>query len=256
MTDQVRVPGQRGATTRVEHRMADGTASPHLVAAALIAAIADGIERRLDPGEQVAGGGPDRRTRVVLVHGKAAVAQVGDDAVSSADAQSAEPSREPRHVVGMQDGPSANSRPNFDTAGGRPPSECDRNRCAHVLTACDDTNQRRARLPRPFGAETTVTALVEQLRFDAHDGSDVHHPGVAHKVGDLGWVSSKQTKRSHNCAEHESCTQQACLAESTGNKQRAREQPRGNHGRRDVESDSAADPDRARERKQSEIDDL
>lgn len=43
----VRVPGQRGATTRVEHRMADGTANPHLLAAALFAAGLDGVEREL-----------------------------------------------------------------------------------------------------------------------------------------------------------------------------------------------------------------
>ncbi|MCX6432855.1 MAG: glutamine synthetase family protein [Actinobacteria bacterium] len=38
----VRVPGQRGATTRVEHRMADGTASPHLLLSALAARAAGG----------------------------------------------------------------------------------------------------------------------------------------------------------------------------------------------------------------------
>ncbi|MFZ9629053.1 MAG: glutamine synthetase family protein [Ilumatobacteraceae bacterium] len=53
----VRVPDARGHATRLEHRMADGTASPHLVAAALIAAIADGIDRRLDPGEPQRGDG-------------------------------------------------------------------------------------------------------------------------------------------------------------------------------------------------------
>ena len=43
----VRVPGQRGATTRVEHRMADGTASPHLLAAALFAAGLHGVEESM-----------------------------------------------------------------------------------------------------------------------------------------------------------------------------------------------------------------
>ena len=43
----VRVPGQRGATTRVEHRMADGAANPHLLSAALFAAGLDGVERAL-----------------------------------------------------------------------------------------------------------------------------------------------------------------------------------------------------------------
>ena len=43
----VRVPGQRGATTRVEHRMADGSASPHLLAAALFAAGLHGVQERM-----------------------------------------------------------------------------------------------------------------------------------------------------------------------------------------------------------------
>ena len=44
----VRVPGQRGATTRVEHRMADGTASPHLLSAALFAAGLHGVEEAME----------------------------------------------------------------------------------------------------------------------------------------------------------------------------------------------------------------
>lgn len=47
----VRVPGQRGATTRIEHRMADGTANPHLLSAALFAAGLDGVERKLEMPE-------------------------------------------------------------------------------------------------------------------------------------------------------------------------------------------------------------
>ncbi|MFM8514698.1 MAG: glutamine synthetase family protein [Actinomycetota bacterium] len=43
----VRVPGQRGASTRIEHRMADGAASPHLLTAALFAAGLSGVERNL-----------------------------------------------------------------------------------------------------------------------------------------------------------------------------------------------------------------
>ena len=53
----VRVPDARGSATRIEHRMADGTASPHLVTAALISAIIDGIDRRLDPGDPQRGDG-------------------------------------------------------------------------------------------------------------------------------------------------------------------------------------------------------
>ena len=43
----VRVPGQRGSGTRIEHRMADGAASPHLLTAALLAAGLSGVERGL-----------------------------------------------------------------------------------------------------------------------------------------------------------------------------------------------------------------
>lgn len=54
----VRVPGQRGAGTRIEHRMADGAASPHLLAAALLAAGLHGVQERLPlPEPQV--GDPD-----------------------------------------------------------------------------------------------------------------------------------------------------------------------------------------------------
>jgi|AntAceMinimDraft_13_1070369.scaffolds.fasta_scaffold00526_3 glutamine synthetase len=43
----VRVPGQRGAGTRVEHRMADGSASPHLLTAALLAAGLHGVREQM-----------------------------------------------------------------------------------------------------------------------------------------------------------------------------------------------------------------
>jgi glutamine synthetase len=43
----VRVPSQRGSSTRVEHRVADGSASPHLLTAALLAAGLHGVEDRL-----------------------------------------------------------------------------------------------------------------------------------------------------------------------------------------------------------------
>jgi glutamine synthetase len=50
----VRVPGQRGSSTRVEHRVADGTASPHLLGAALLAAGLHGVEEKLPlPDPQV-----------------------------------------------------------------------------------------------------------------------------------------------------------------------------------------------------------
>lgn len=63
----VRVPGQRGAGTRVEHRMADGSANPHLLTAALLAAGLSGVERELplpEPQEGDADSAPntDRHT--------------------------------------------------------------------------------------------------------------------------------------------------------------------------------------------------
>jgi glutamine synthetase len=45
----VRVPRERGAATRLEFRLGDGTANPYLAYAAALAAGLDGIERRLEP---------------------------------------------------------------------------------------------------------------------------------------------------------------------------------------------------------------
>ena len=53
----VRVPAARGEGARIEHRMADGSASSHLVVAAMLAAMLDGIERELDPGPPQVGDG-------------------------------------------------------------------------------------------------------------------------------------------------------------------------------------------------------
>jgi len=46
-TATARVPGARGTSTRIEHRLADASSSPHLVVAALLAAMLDGLERGL-----------------------------------------------------------------------------------------------------------------------------------------------------------------------------------------------------------------
>ena len=63
----VRVPPERGAATRVEMRLADGSANPYLATAALLFAGLDGIERELTPprarrraGLRAAGGGAGR----------------------------------------------------------------------------------------------------------------------------------------------------------------------------------------------------
>jgi glutamine synthetase len=51
----VRVPKERGAATRLEIRLGDGTANPYLAYAAALAAGLDGIERELEPPEPIAG---------------------------------------------------------------------------------------------------------------------------------------------------------------------------------------------------------
>ena len=45
----VRVPPERGGATRVEMRLADGSANPYLATAALLFAGLDGVERELTP---------------------------------------------------------------------------------------------------------------------------------------------------------------------------------------------------------------
>jgi glutamine synthetase len=51
----VRVPGERGAATRLEFRLGDGTANVYLAYAAALAAGLDGIRRELEPPPPVAG---------------------------------------------------------------------------------------------------------------------------------------------------------------------------------------------------------
>jgi glutamine synthetase len=56
----VRIPGQRGKATRIEHRTPDGTANPYLALAAMLAAAMDGIERDADPNDPQTGDGDAR----------------------------------------------------------------------------------------------------------------------------------------------------------------------------------------------------
>ena len=56
----VRVPGQRGEATRIEHRMADGTASPHLLAAALFAAGLHGVREKMPLADPQVGDADDK----------------------------------------------------------------------------------------------------------------------------------------------------------------------------------------------------
>ena len=54
-TTFVRIPPERGAGCRVELRIGDGAANPHLVIAAALFAGLDGIKRELDPGAPLEG---------------------------------------------------------------------------------------------------------------------------------------------------------------------------------------------------------
>lgn len=63
----LRVPGQRGRSTRIEHRTPDGSASPHLALLGILAAALDGIERELPlapPAEGNAESAPHTDTHV------------------------------------------------------------------------------------------------------------------------------------------------------------------------------------------------
>jgi glutamine synthetase len=51
----IRIPPERGRATRLEVRVGDGAANPYLAIAAVLAAGADGIRRRLEPPAPVAG---------------------------------------------------------------------------------------------------------------------------------------------------------------------------------------------------------
>jgi glutamine synthetase len=51
----VRIPPERGGATRIEIRVGDGAANPYLAIAAVLAAGTDGVRRRLEPPEPVAG---------------------------------------------------------------------------------------------------------------------------------------------------------------------------------------------------------
>jgi glutamine synthetase len=51
----IRVPPERGGATRVEMRLADGSANPYLATAALLFAGLDGVQRKLTPPAPVAG---------------------------------------------------------------------------------------------------------------------------------------------------------------------------------------------------------
>jgi glutamine synthetase len=59
----LRVPAGPPSSRHVEHRVAGADANPYLVAALVLAGMAHGIERGLDPGPPVEGNGYERATR-------------------------------------------------------------------------------------------------------------------------------------------------------------------------------------------------
>jgi glutamine synthetase len=63
----IRIPGQRGSATRIEHRTPDGSASPHLAVLGLLAAAYDGITRELEPPAPSAGNAEDNPGEVPVV---------------------------------------------------------------------------------------------------------------------------------------------------------------------------------------------
>jgi len=63
----IRIPGQRGSATRIEHRTPDGSASPHLATLGLLAAAFDGIERQLEPPTPSAGNAEENPGEVPAV---------------------------------------------------------------------------------------------------------------------------------------------------------------------------------------------
>ncbi|WP_040260935.1 glutamine synthetase family protein [Pseudomonas massiliensis] len=56
-TVSLRVPGGPASSRHIEHRVCGADANPYLAAAAILAAIEDGIRRQLDPGAPVQGNG-------------------------------------------------------------------------------------------------------------------------------------------------------------------------------------------------------
>jgi glutamine synthetase len=54
-TTFVRIPPERGSASRLEIRVGDGAANPHLITAAILFAGMDGLRRELDPPEPLAG---------------------------------------------------------------------------------------------------------------------------------------------------------------------------------------------------------
>jgi glutamine synthetase len=59
-TVAVRVPATRGASTRLEHRVAGADANPYLVTAAVLAGVHHGLVNRVDPGSAIEGNAYDQ----------------------------------------------------------------------------------------------------------------------------------------------------------------------------------------------------
>ena len=73
-----RIPTGPGSTRRIEHRAAGADANPHLVAAAILAAVQHGIENRLDPGPTAQGNVSGEVDPAIPLEWSAAVAAMLD----------------------------------------------------------------------------------------------------------------------------------------------------------------------------------
>ena len=54
-TVALRIPGEGGAATRIEHRVAGADANPYILVTALLGAMAEGIEKKAAPGQRITG---------------------------------------------------------------------------------------------------------------------------------------------------------------------------------------------------------
>jgi len=79
-TVSLRIPGGPAPSRHIEHRICGADANPYLAAAAILAAIHDGITRQLDPGAPVQGNGYAQATRLLPTDWLSALEAMGHSA--------------------------------------------------------------------------------------------------------------------------------------------------------------------------------
>lgn len=79
-TVSLRVPGGPAPSRHIEHRICGADANPYLAAAAILAAIHDGVTRELDPGAPVQGNGYAQATTLLPTDWLSALDAMGDSA--------------------------------------------------------------------------------------------------------------------------------------------------------------------------------